>query len=153
MSQIAIIGAGAWGTALSIVLGRKGGHRVRLWVYEKEVRESIAARRVNELFLPGQSIPDSVSPTGDLKEAIHDTEIVVAWADQFQVPLTDQPDVLTRGQPNRRRHRGDGDVDGVPTPVAVVNQMAELRSWVHTSSPLLLTDRGFASRPAPRPAP
>jgi len=78
MSQIAIIGAGAWGTALSIVLGRKGGHRVHLWVYENEVRESIAARRVNELFLPGQSIPDSVSPTGDLKEAIRDAEIVVS---------------------------------------------------------------------------
>ena len=78
MSQVAVIGAGAWGTALSIVLGRKGGHRVRLWVYEKEVRESIAARRVNELFLPGQSIPDSVSPTGDLKEAILDAEIVVS---------------------------------------------------------------------------
>src|SRR5437016_552737 len=78
MSQIAVIGAGAWGTALSIVLGRKGGHRIRLWVYENEVRESIAARRVNELFLPGQSIPDSVSPTGDLKEAIHDAEIVVS---------------------------------------------------------------------------
>jgi glycerol-3-phosphate dehydrogenase (NAD(P)+) len=31
MSEIAILGAGAWGTALSIVLGRKGSHRVRLW--------------------------------------------------------------------------------------------------------------------------
>jgi glycerol-3-phosphate dehydrogenase (NAD(P)+) len=78
MSQIAIIGAGAWGTALSIVLGRRGGHSIRLWVYEKEVRESIAARRVNELFLPGQSIPDSVSPTGDLEAAIHNAEIVVS---------------------------------------------------------------------------
>jgi len=78
MSQIAIIGAGAWGTALSIVLGRKGGHRIRLWVYEKEVRESIAARRINELFLPGQAIPDSVSPTGDLEEAIRNAEIVVS---------------------------------------------------------------------------
>ena len=78
MSQIAIIGAGAWGTALSIVLGRKGGHRVRLWVYENEVRESIAARRVNELFLPGQSIPDSVSPTGDLEEAVRNAQVVVS---------------------------------------------------------------------------
>jgi glycerol-3-phosphate dehydrogenase (NAD(P)+) len=78
MSQIAVIGAGAWGTALSIVLGRKGEHRIRLWVYEKEVRESIAARRVNDLFLPGQSIPDSVLPTGDLEEAIRNAEIVVS---------------------------------------------------------------------------
>ena len=78
MSQIAIIGAGAWGTALSIVLGRKSGHRIRLWVYEKEVRESIAARRINELFLPGQSIPDSVSPTGDLEEAVRNAQVVVS---------------------------------------------------------------------------
>ena len=78
MSQIAVIGAGAWGTALSIVLGRKGGHRIRLWVFEKEVRESIAARRVNELFLPGQSIPENVSATGNLAEALRDAEIVVS---------------------------------------------------------------------------
>ncbi len=52
MSQIAIIGAGAWGTGLSIVLGRKGTHRLRLWAFEKEVRDSISSRRVNELFLP-----------------------------------------------------------------------------------------------------
>src|SRR6516165_6954735 len=31
MTDIAIIGAGAWGTALSMVAARKGGHRVRLW--------------------------------------------------------------------------------------------------------------------------
>src|SRR5947207_2489229 len=37
MSQIAIIGAGAWGTGLSIVLGRKGTHRLRLWAFDKEV--------------------------------------------------------------------------------------------------------------------
>ena len=48
MSEIAIIGAGAWGTALSIILGRTGTHRVRLWVHEQEVCDSIATRRVNE---------------------------------------------------------------------------------------------------------
>ncbi len=48
MSEIAVIGAGAWGTSLSIVLGRKGTHRVRLWAHEKEVRESIASHRNND---------------------------------------------------------------------------------------------------------
>jgi len=62
MSDIAIIGAGAWGTALSIVLGRKETHRVRLWAHEKEVCESIAQRHVNEKFLPGQTIPACVTP-------------------------------------------------------------------------------------------
>jgi len=78
MSEIAIIGAGAWGTGLSVALGRKATHNIRLWAHEKEVRESIASRRINELFLPGQSIPDCVSPTGDLRQALHGAEIVVS---------------------------------------------------------------------------
>ena len=49
MSRIAVIGAGAWGTGLAIVMGRGGNHQVRLWAHEKEVRDSISARRVNEL--------------------------------------------------------------------------------------------------------
>jgi len=78
MSQIAVIGAGAWGTALAIVLGRKGTHQVRLWAHEKEVQESIAARRVNELFLPGHTIPATVSVTNDWKEALSGAEMVVS---------------------------------------------------------------------------
>jgi len=78
MSRVAVIGAGAWGTGLSIVLGRRGSHQVALWAHEKEVRESISARRVNELFLPEQSIPETVSPTGSLQEALHQAEIVVS---------------------------------------------------------------------------
>jgi glycerol-3-phosphate dehydrogenase (NAD(P)+) len=78
MSRIAIIGAGAWGTGISVVLGRKGTHRVRLWAHEKEVRESIAERHVNELFLPGQLIPECVTATDNLEEALHDAEIVVS---------------------------------------------------------------------------
>jgi glycerol-3-phosphate dehydrogenase (NAD(P)+) len=78
MSRIAVIGAGAWGTGLSIVLGRKGKHQVKLWAHEKEVRESISARHVNELFLPGQSIPESVAVTGDFEEALENAEIVVS---------------------------------------------------------------------------
>jgi glycerol-3-phosphate dehydrogenase (NAD(P)+) len=78
MSAIAVIGAGAWGTSISIVLGRKGSHRVRLWAHEKEVCDSIAQRRVNEKFLPGCSIPDSVSPSNDLAAAIEGARIVVS---------------------------------------------------------------------------
>jgi len=60
------------------VLGRNGNHEVRLWAHEKEVRYSISARRINELFLPGQLIPTPVSPTGSLEEALHGAEIVVS---------------------------------------------------------------------------
>jgi glycerol-3-phosphate dehydrogenase (NAD(P)+) len=78
VSRIAVIGAGAWGTALAIVAGRGGQHEVRLWAYEKEVCASLEQSRVNSLFLPGFPIPPSVKPTNDLKEALAGAEIVVS---------------------------------------------------------------------------
>ena len=78
MSEIAVIGAGAWGTALSIVLGRKATHSVRLWAFEKEVCDSISSRRVNQLFLPDHAIPASVRATSDMKDALQSADIVVS---------------------------------------------------------------------------
>ena len=78
MSRIAVIGAGAWGTALAIALGRKGAHTIRLWANEPEVVESIARRRVNEQFLPGFEVPLSVEGTHDLNAALDGVEIVVS---------------------------------------------------------------------------
>jgi len=81
-SRIAVIGAGAWGTALAIVLGRKGTHGfrhdVRLWANEPEVSESIARSRINEHFLPGFILPESIAATGDLNTALDRAEIVVS---------------------------------------------------------------------------
>ncbi len=78
MSRIAVIGAGAWGTALSIVLGRNAAHNIRLWAFEYEVCASIAERRTNELFLPGCRIPESVEPTNSLAVALRDADMVVS---------------------------------------------------------------------------
>jgi glycerol-3-phosphate dehydrogenase (NAD(P)+) len=78
MSRIAIIGAGAWGTALAMVLGRKATHTVRLWAHEKEVYESITKERINQHFLPGFRLRESIEPTTDLACAIKDAEIIVS---------------------------------------------------------------------------
>jgi glycerol-3-phosphate dehydrogenase (NAD(P)+) len=78
MSDIAIIGAGAWGTALSIVAARQDEHRVRLWAFEQEVRDSIREHRVNSLFLEGLTVPRSIEVTSDLGEAVRDAEFVVS---------------------------------------------------------------------------
>ena len=78
MSNIAIIGAGAWGTGLAIVLGRKGTHRVRLWAHEPDVCESINRTRINEKFLPGRAIPESVTASNDLPATLRDATIVVS---------------------------------------------------------------------------
>jgi glycerol-3-phosphate dehydrogenase (NAD(P)+) len=78
MSRIAVIGAGAWGTALSIVLGRKGAHDVRLWAFEKEVCESARTRQTNELFLPGHTIPPAVTVSNRFDAVLNGAEIVVS---------------------------------------------------------------------------
>jgi glycerol-3-phosphate dehydrogenase (NAD(P)+) len=73
-----VIGAGAWGTALAIVAGRRGNHDVCLWAYEKEVCASLKQLRLNYLFLPDFQVPATVRATNDLKEALAGAEIVVS---------------------------------------------------------------------------
>jgi glycerol-3-phosphate dehydrogenase (NAD(P)+) len=74
--RIAVIGAGNWGTALSLRLAVLG-HDVRLWAYEQEVVESILVRRENSLFMPGVRLPDHVTPTTDLATALESASHVV----------------------------------------------------------------------------
>jgi len=78
LSKIAVMGAGAWGTALAMVAGRRGDHEVRLWALEKEVRQSVSTSHINELFLPGCPLPPAVSATNDFKEALSGVEIIVS---------------------------------------------------------------------------
>ena len=78
MSKIAVIGAGAWGTALAIVLGRRGGHEVRLWAYERDVCHSINSHHANDLFLAGSPIPQPVVATNTLEDALRDAKVVVS---------------------------------------------------------------------------
>lgn len=78
MSRIAVIGAGAWGTALAAVAARRGDHQVRLWAFEKEVCQAINISHVNSVFLPGCALPECVTATNDLKEALSGAEIVVS---------------------------------------------------------------------------
>ena len=71
-----MIGAGNWGTALSLSLAHTG-HIVRLWAFEKEVVQSIVKSRENALFMPGVQLPDTIAATGDLSEALADAEVVL----------------------------------------------------------------------------
>jgi glycerol-3-phosphate dehydrogenase (NAD(P)+) len=78
MSEITIIGGGAWGTGLAIVLGRKRSHHVRLWAHEVDVCESINRHHVNERFLPAQRLPDSVSASNDIAVVLDGAQIIVS---------------------------------------------------------------------------
>src|ERR1700676_4104377 len=75
-NSIAIIGAGSWGTALSIVLAPRF-ERIRLWAHETDLVDRMAASRVNDIFLPGFSLPENIEPVSDLNLALEDAGIVV----------------------------------------------------------------------------
>nr|MBA3805579.1 NAD(P)-binding domain-containing protein [Acidobacteriota bacterium] len=76
MKQIAVIGAGSWGTALGIIAGR-AGHHVQLWSRNAEVVEVINRDRVNSIYLAPHEIPEGVRATNDLAEALTSAEIVL----------------------------------------------------------------------------
>ena len=74
--RVTVLGAGSWGTALAIHLGRLG-HDVRLWGRSGELVASMAARGVNDIYLPEVPLPASVQPTASLKEALDGSTCVV----------------------------------------------------------------------------
>ncbi|HZD92821.1 MAG TPA: NAD(P)H-dependent glycerol-3-phosphate dehydrogenase, partial [Candidatus Sulfotelmatobacter sp.] len=78
MSRIAVVGAGAWGTALAMVAGRRGDHEIRLWALEQDVVESINRSHTNDLFLPDCAMPVCINATHDFKEALAGAEIIVS---------------------------------------------------------------------------
>ena len=76
MKRIAVIGAGSWGTALGIVAAR-GGHQVRFWSRNSEVVTSINRDRVNSIYLPEAPVPDGVSASENIAEALSDSQLVI----------------------------------------------------------------------------
>jgi glycerol-3-phosphate dehydrogenase (NAD(P)+) len=74
--QTAVIGAGAWGTALADLMACNG-HQVRLWALEPEVVEAINERKENPVFLPGFALARSLIATHDHAEALDGAELVV----------------------------------------------------------------------------
>ena len=76
MKEIAIIGAGSWGTALALVAAR-AGNRVRLWAHSAEVATLLRLERENKIYLPGFALPDAIAPAGDLAEALTGAEMVL----------------------------------------------------------------------------
>ena len=75
-SPIAIIGAGSWGTALAIVLAPRFS-RIRLWAHEADLVERMSGTRVNDVFLPGFELPETVDPTSDFATALEGAGIVI----------------------------------------------------------------------------
>jgi glycerol-3-phosphate dehydrogenase (NAD(P)+) len=77
VKNLAIIGAGSWGTALSIVLAPRFS-RLTLWVHEADLAARIVENRVNDLYLPGFALPVPIQATTELGEALEGADIVLS---------------------------------------------------------------------------
>ena len=85
--NVAVIGAGAWGTAFSLQLARKG-HHVTLWVYEPELCRTMEEARENGLYLPGFDLPRDMSFTSDLNVVAEASGTVVLATPSFALRST-----------------------------------------------------------------
>ncbi|MCW7752408.1 NAD(P)H-dependent glycerol-3-phosphate dehydrogenase [Desulfobotulus sp. H1] len=74
--QIGVLGAGSWGTALSMLLADKG-YSVTLWAYEAEVAREIVEYRENRSYLPGIALPDTLTATADMSLAVREKDMVL----------------------------------------------------------------------------
>ena len=73
---MAVIGAGAWGTALARVL-EANGFRVALWTWQAAHAKSMHDLRENQEFLPGFTLAEAIQPTSSLEEALDGVRSVV----------------------------------------------------------------------------
>ncbi|MBA2490177.1 MAG: NAD(P)H-dependent glycerol-3-phosphate dehydrogenase [Gammaproteobacteria bacterium] len=76
MQTIAVVGAGAWGTALAIQLARNG-HRVLLWGRRRERIEALIAHRCNAHYLPNVTLPKELKPCWELAAALAPASMVL----------------------------------------------------------------------------
>jgi glycerol-3-phosphate dehydrogenase (NAD(P)+) len=89
-TAIAVLGAGAWGTALAAHLARRADIRVTLWARDAAQAASLGAARANERYLPGIAFPAALDVTADIESAARATLLVAA------TPIAGLPDVAQR---------------------------------------------------------
>lgn len=86
--NIAVIGAGSWGTAIAILLSSKG-YNVRLWDVDSKRAEKLIAERENKQYLPNIKFPNTLHPIIEIEEVLAGAELAIfaAPAQQFRVAL------------------------------------------------------------------
>jgi glycerol-3-phosphate dehydrogenase (NAD(P)+) len=77
-TQFAILGDGAWGTAIALLLTQKNDHRVTLWSARAENGRILRERRENVRLLPGVPIPEAIALTTEIGEAVAGADLYVA---------------------------------------------------------------------------
>jgi len=93
MGHLAILGAGAWGTALARAQSERG-ERTRLWTWQAEHATQMREERMNRAFLPGFTLPEGVDPNADLEYTLTGASAVI-----LVVPTAGFRDTLEHAKP------------------------------------------------------
>lgn len=88
MSRIAILGAGAWGTALAVSLARRNDHQLTLWSHAPDHAASLASTRENTRYLPGFTLPESIRIAASLEESVSENDLLVLVTPSQHLGLT-----------------------------------------------------------------
>src|SRR5687767_4064571 len=131
-TTIAVLGDGAWGTAVALLLARQSDHRVRLWSARAENGAVLQSKRENVRFLPGVPIPPAIDLTTDPAAAVAGADLWVSAV----------PTVYLRATLGRF-----ADLARVDTPVVSLTKGIELATFRRPSeviAEVLRTDRVVA---------
>jgi len=90
--KVAVVGAGAWGTTLSIIF-TEAGHDVSLWIYERELCDKMKEERENKWYLPGFQVPASIGLSCNLSDAVSGAELIV-----FSTPSKHLREIATQAR-------------------------------------------------------
>uniref|UniRef100_A0A450YKV4 Glycerol-3-phosphate dehydrogenase [NAD(P)+] n=1 Tax=Candidatus Kentrum sp. TC TaxID=2126339 RepID=A0A450YKV4_9GAMM len=157
---ISVLGAGAWGTALAILLARNGGRTI-LWSWEADHARALREARCNKRFLPNHPFPPLLSITANLTDALSSTrDILIAVPSYaFREVLESASPMLTTTRriswatkgfesgTGRLLHHVVADIMGPDTPMAVLSGptfAAEVAAGLPTAITLASTDDSFA---------
>ena len=77
MKNVAVICSGSWGTALAIIL-TKYDHQVKIWARSQAAVDEINSKHTNEKYLPGVTLPETLTATTDRTAALEGAEIVIS---------------------------------------------------------------------------
>jgi len=78
MTRMAILGAGSWGTGLSVVLSQaRKSHEISLWAHNRAQAEMLQNRRENSTYLAGVRLPDGIRVTHDMPTALASAQVVI----------------------------------------------------------------------------
>ena len=76
MAKAGVLGAGSWGTALSVLLS-DNGHQVTMWSIDENEVKMLNEKREHETKLPGVKLPDQLQITGDLEDTVQGKDFLV----------------------------------------------------------------------------